>query len=89
MEKVKSFDVLPCVSQIFCTLADCILKRLNDRSRMSREVHVRFWESLKGKFLWATHLGGAACEGRPYPDGLKKVVEKPIRRSRQSFHKKT
>jgi len=36
---------------------------------MSREVHVWFWESLKGKFLWATHLGGAACEGRSYPDG--------------------
>ena len=32
---------------------------------MSREVHVRFWESLRGKFLWATHLGGAPCEGRP------------------------
>ncbi len=24
---------------------------------MSREIHVRFWESLKGRFLWATHLG--------------------------------
>jgi len=32
---------------------------------MSREVHVRFWESLRGKFLWATHLGGALSDGRP------------------------
>ena len=23
---------------------------------MSREVHVRFWESLEGRFLWVTRL---------------------------------
>ncbi|MEA1992148.1 MAG: hypothetical protein U9N58_08150 [Thermodesulfobacteriota bacterium] len=37
---------------------------------MSREVHVRFWESLRGRFPWATHLGGAPSDGRPYPYGL-------------------
>jgi transposase len=30
--------------------------RLNDRSRMSREVHVRFWESAGVRFPRATHL---------------------------------
>jgi len=44
-----------------------VLKRLNDRSRMSREVHVRFWESLRGKFLWATHLEGSSVMGSPIP----------------------
>lgn len=42
--------------------------RMNDRGRMSREVHVRFWESLRGRFPWATRLGGSPCEGRSYPD---------------------
>ena len=23
---------------------------------MNREIHVRFWESLKVRFPWATHL---------------------------------
>ncbi len=30
--------------------------RLGDRSRMSREVHVRFWESARVRFPRATHL---------------------------------
>ena len=30
--------------------------RLNDRSRMSREVHVRFWESVGVRFPRATQL---------------------------------
>ena len=32
------------------------MQRLDDRSRMSGDVHVRFCESLKGRFLWATRL---------------------------------
>jgi len=31
-------------------------ERLNDGSRMSREVHVRFWESVEVRFLCATLL---------------------------------
>lgn len=30
--------------------------RLNNRSRMSGDVHVRFWEGLRGRFPWATRL---------------------------------
>jgi len=32
------------------------MKRLDDRSRMKREFHVRFCESLRGKLPWATRL---------------------------------
>src|SRR5205823_8889310 len=31
-------------------------QRLDDRSRMNREVHVRFWEGLAVRFHWATQL---------------------------------
>ncbi len=30
------------------------MRRLDDRSRMSGDVHVRFYESLRGRFPWAT-----------------------------------
>ncbi len=30
------------------------MKGLDDKSRMKREFHVRFCESLRGKFPWAT-----------------------------------
>lgn len=30
--------------------------RLDDRRRMNREVHVRFWEGLAVRFRWATQL---------------------------------
>ena len=32
------------------------MRRLDDRSRMSGDVHVRFCESLRGRFPWATRL---------------------------------
>lgn len=32
------------------------MRRLIDKSRMSGDVHVRFCESLRGKFPWATRL---------------------------------
>ena len=31
---------------------------VNDKSRMNREIHVRFRESLRVKLFWATRLGG-------------------------------
>jgi len=37
--------------------------RLDDGSRMSREVHVRFWESRGVRFPPATHLAIAEREG--------------------------
>ena len=33
------------------------LVRLNDKSRMKRELHVRFCERLEGKLLWPTRPG--------------------------------
>ena len=58
---------------------------------MSREIHVRFCESLKGRFLWATHLRDWG-ENPPvystyYSDGAKKgrdlamKLEKPAKPS--------
>jgi hypothetical protein len=38
------------------TLANKRVGWFLDRSRMSREVHVRFWESVGVKFPRATHL---------------------------------
>ena len=32
------------------------MQRLDDWSRMNREIHVRFSESLRGQFPWATRL---------------------------------
>ena len=32
------------------------MQRLDDWSRMNREIHVRFFESLRGQFPWATRL---------------------------------
>ena len=34
-------------------------QRVDDRSRMNREVHVRFWEGVEVKFFRATQLIGA------------------------------
>ena len=31
-----------------------IQRVINKKNRMRRESHVRFWERLKGKILWAT-----------------------------------
>jgi RNA-directed DNA polymerase len=36
------------------------MQRLDDRSRMSGDVHVRFCERLEGRFLRATRLD--VCE---------------------------
>jgi hypothetical protein len=30
---------------------------------MNREIHVRFWEGLRVRFPWATHLLGLASSG--------------------------
>ncbi|MGH8602320.1 MAG: hypothetical protein ACREXR_05960 [Gammaproteobacteria bacterium] len=40
-------------------------ERLNDGSRMSREVHVRFWESVEVRFLCATRLYHGIDQRRP------------------------
>lgn len=39
-----------------CATNAAIAVRLGDRSRMNREVHVRFPEGLAVRFRWATHL---------------------------------
>jgi hypothetical protein len=40
-------------------------KKMADRSRMNREVHVRFCEGLGVKFPWATRLAGPRKVGVP------------------------
>jgi len=42
------------VSKFVCTLG--YENVLNVKSRMNREVHVRFCERSGGKFLWSTRL---------------------------------
>lgn len=39
-----------------CLPIGCWCRRLDDRSRMNREVHVRFWEGAGVKFSRATQL---------------------------------
>jgi hypothetical protein len=43
------------------------MKRLDNRSRMKREFHVRFCESLRGKLPWATRLCEEKEPQRPRP----------------------
>jgi|GEM_PF-5435714 len=39
---------------------------VNDKSRMNREIHVRFRESLRVKLFWATRLRGWSREAPAY-----------------------
>ena len=60
-------------TEIVCTLEFYLMKRLDDRSRMKREFHVRFCESLRRKFPRATRL----CEAkkmRPFLRQLKQAL---------------
>ena len=41
-------------ASLFCTLGMPEIGLIN-RSRMNREVHVRFWERLRGRFPRSTH----------------------------------
>jgi len=43
-------------TRFVCTLEVFLCNRLNDRSRMKGDFHVRVCESLRGKFPWATLL---------------------------------
>jgi len=45
--------------------------RLDDRSRMNREVHVRFWEGVGVKLLCATRLSAAYANGTEARASLK------------------
>jgi hypothetical protein len=38
-------------TEIVCALEFYLVKRLDDKSRMKREFHVRFCESLRGKYF--------------------------------------
>ena len=48
--------VLPAGSQSFSPTGNSLSQRLDGKSRMSREVHVRFREGLGVRFPWATRL---------------------------------
>jgi hypothetical protein len=39
-----------------CSRTGSLMRRLDDRSRMNREVHVRFWEGVGVRFPCATRL---------------------------------
>ena len=55
-------------AQYVCTLGSQLRKRIViDKSRMNREVHVRFRESLGVKVPLATRLGGRSPTGSSYP----------------------
>ncbi|MDP3360544.1 MAG: group II intron maturase-specific domain-containing protein, partial [Methylobacter sp.] len=43
-------------SRICLLIGKCCMRRLDDRSRMSGDVHVRFCEHLRGRFPWVTRL---------------------------------
>ncbi len=54
------------------------MRRLDDRSWMSGDVHVRFCESLRGRFPLATRLGFGfqyESEGRTFLKALCERVE--------------
>jgi len=51
MDKTK-----PLLVSRTCSRIGSRRQRLDDRSRMNREVHVRFWEGLAVRFRWATQL---------------------------------
>jgi hypothetical protein len=38
-------------TEIVCALEFYLVKRLDDKSRMKREFHVRFCENLRGKYF--------------------------------------
>ncbi len=43
-------------TRVVCPLENTLRIRLNDKSRMKGDFHVRFGESLRGRFPWATRL---------------------------------
>ena len=51
------------------------MRRLDDKSRMSGDVHVRFRERLEGRFLWATRLIVTGDSKELLRDEVKPVIE--------------
>ena len=51
------------------------MHRLVNRSRMSGDVHVRFCESLRGRFPWATRLIVTGKSKRLLEEQVKPAVE--------------
>ncbi|SEB14693.1 hypothetical protein SAMN05660964_03818, partial [Thiothrix caldifontis] len=55
------------------------MQRLDNRSRMSGDVHVRFCESLRGWFPWATRLllivKGAKAQAEAIREECRQVLE--------------
>jgi len=56
-------------------IGDYCMHRLDDRSRMSGDVHVRFCESLRGRFPWATLLIITGISKEFLENEVKPVVE--------------
>ena len=57
------------------------MQRLDNRSRMSGDVHVRFCESLRGQFPWAT-LHVACFQQERDARGFMEAMEQRL----QKFH---
>ena len=57
------------------------MQRLDYRSRMSGDVHVRFCESLRGWFPWATRLV-VHCRSRQQLEMIKQKIEKRLEQCR-------
>ena len=53
---VTGCDELLVISQSFLPIGNSLGLRLDNRSRVNREVHIRFWESARVKIPRATHL---------------------------------
>ena len=62
-------------SLIYLSIGALSMRGLDDRSRMNREIHVRFWEGLRGKFPRPTQLTSVA---------QLQISPKPSAKSRKS-----
>lgn len=61
------------------------MQRLDDKSRMSGDVHVRFRERLEGRFLWATRLV-IGCEREDDAKRIAEILPKRFERYGLSIH---
>ena len=61
------------------------MQRLDDWSRMNREIHVRFSESLRGQIPWATRL---IRQYFPKGSSFKEVTERMVKRAKGQLNRR-
>ena len=62
---------------------------LNNKSRVSGDVHARFCESLKGKFLWATRLiliGLTLDDAKDFKEKIENFVKDKLNLELSHWH---